>query len=66
MCSRLLANTIVCSLRASSSLRHAGGFIDIAAPNAKIAIHHRRVVENEKLFPGWRAILLDNLHFSSR
>src|SRR5664280_1865925 len=43
---------------------HTGGFIDIAAPNAKVAINHRRVVESEKLFPGRCAIFLDNLNFS--
>ena len=42
---------------------NASRFIDIAAPNAEIAVHHRRVVENENLLPGRGAILLDNLDF---
>src|ERR1019366_5784599 len=35
------------------------GFIDIAASNAKVAVDHRRIVENEKFFPSRRAILFD-------
>ena len=41
-------------------------FIDIAAPNAEVSVDHRRVVENEKLLPGRRAILLDNFDFLLR
>ena len=43
--------------------RHASRFIDIAAPNAEITVHHRRVVENENLLSGRGAILFDNFDF---
>ncbi len=37
-------------------LRDARGFVDIAAANAQRAIHYRRIVENERLLRGRRAI----------
>src|ERR1019366_10409383 len=45
-------------------LGYTCGFIDVAAPNAKVTVDHRRIVENEKFFPSWRAILLDNVDFA--
>ena len=38
--------------------RHAPRLGDIAAPDAERAIHHRRIVEDEKLFAAWRAVAL--------
>ena len=45
-------------------LGYPGGFIDIAAADAEIAVDHRRIVENEKLFRRRRPILLDHLDFA--
>ena len=45
-------------------LRHARGFVQIAAADAEVAIDHRRIVEDEKLFGGGRAVFLDHASFA--
>ena len=47
-------------------LRHAGGFIDVAATNAERAIHHRRIVEDEGFLRGGRAVRVQYLDVSPR
>ena len=47
-------------------LGHARGFVQVAAANAEIFIHHRRIVKDEKLFRRGRAIFLDGFHFGFR
>src|SRR6266851_450243 len=42
-------------------LSHARGFIDVAAANAERAIYDGRIVENECLLRGWRAIGIQDL-----
>src|SRR5262249_16617341 len=47
-------------LSAKNLFRDPCCFIDVAAPNPKISINHRRVVENEELLARWCSVLLDN------
>src|SRR5581483_1058180 len=42
---------------------HGLALLDPASANAKVPVDHRRIVENENLFPRRRAILLYNLDF---
>src|SRR5258707_6584940 len=44
-------------------LGYACALVDIASPNAKVPVDHRRIVENAKLLPGLRAIIFDHFHF---
>jgi hypothetical protein len=39
------------------------GFVDVAASNPQISIHHRRVVEDEDLLSNRRSVLFDNFNF---
>ena len=43
-------------------LRHARRLIQVASPDAEIAVHHRRIVENEKLLRRRRAVLFHHFH----
>ena len=40
----------------------AGGFVDVAATDAEIAIDHRRIVKDEKFFGGGGTVFFDDLH----
>ncbi len=42
-------------------LGHARRLVQIAAANPQVAVHHRRIVENEKLFGGRGAVFFDHL-----
>src|SRR5947207_15163609 len=63
VCNRLFANTIVCSFPAEDLFCNSCGFVDIAAPNPKISVHHWRVVEHEKLIASRCPVLFDNFDF---
>ena len=41
--------------------RHAPRLVDVAAPDAELPVHHRRIVEDEELLPARRAVALHQL-----
>src|SRR5262249_50705237 len=44
-------------------LSDPGGFSHIAAPNAQVAIDHRRVVKDKEFFARWRTVFRETFKF---